>query len=93
MAQYRLTILFTITALMVGAIATFAVNHIIGNLTEDTLVAIGEGNTGRDALHAVSMLRVGDSMAAMHSLGATGRGQEMGDMRHEFGLMFEIEVV
>ena len=82
MAQYRLTILFTATVLVVIAIATFGVNHIIGNLTEDTLVTIGEETRARDALHMVSMLRGGDSMAGTDSLGAAGSGQAMGDMQH-----------
>ena len=53
--RYRLSLYFLTTAVIVIAVATFVVNHLIGNITADNLVKLTEENTARDALHLRAM--------------------------------------
>ena len=67
MKNYRLTLMFVITSLVVITATTFVVNNIVGKLTEDNLIEIAEANSVRDAMHVQSMIRsigVGNNAAS-----------------------------
>ena len=72
MEKYRLTVIFTITALVVITAAALVVTRVVGHLTEENLVRIAEENTARDALHIQAMMRrqdhdVADSVGTLQN--------------------------
>ena len=83
MKRYRLTILFAITAVVVIAVATAVVYRVIGDLTEENLIRIGEENTDRDAMHIQSMMRAMEPIEEQHSMNDT---PATGAMEHGTGM-------
>ena len=78
--KYRLTILFSITALVVIAIAATIANHVIGGLAESDLIRLAERNTFRDASHIQSMMRGQHSMIGMAQLESMKANPTMANM-------------
>ena len=54
--DYRLTILYAVTTLVVIAIAAVIVNFVVGNLATKNLSTVVEEHASRDALHIESMI-------------------------------------
>ena len=67
MKNYRLTLLFALTAVIFIAAATIIGYRAFEDLATRNLMRIAEENTVRDALHIQSMMRSGDSMDGMSS--------------------------
>ncbi len=78
--KYRLTILFSVTALVVIALAATVANYVIGGLAERDLIRLAERNTFRDAIHIQSMMRGQHSMIGMASSDPMTHGADMGKM-------------
>ena len=76
--QYRLSLLFAATAVLVISVAAIAVNQTIGGLAENNLIRIAEENTVRDAEHMQAMLRRDHAMhtTSLTSGVAGGSGPE-----------------
>ena len=55
--KYRLTFLFSVTALVIIAVAATVSNYVVGGLAESDLTKLAELNTFRDASHIQSMMR------------------------------------
>ena len=89
MHRFRLTFLFVVTSLVVIVVATFTVNHTVGELAEDNLIRIAEENTARDGLHIQSMMRGQHSMNSMTSAEATTDGDAIQDMQQPMRLTLE----
>ena len=55
--NYRLTLFFVITSLVVIGATTFVVNKVVGDLARKNLIEIAQTDSARDALHVQSMIR------------------------------------
>ena len=70
MKSYRLTVYFAISSIVIIAVATIVSSQIIGGVAEDNLTRSAEENSARDAAHIQAMMRGGNSMSAMPSMGS-----------------------
>jgi len=78
--KYRLTFLFSVTALVIIAVAAVVSNYVVGGLAERNLTRLAEHNTFRDASHIQSMMRGRHTMIGLAPMDSTEDPPNMENM-------------
>ncbi len=78
--KYRLTFLFSVTALVIIAVAAVVSNYVVGGLAESDLTKLAELNTFRDASHIQSMMRGRHTMIGLAPMDSTEDPPNMENM-------------
>ncbi len=80
--DYRLTLGFAVTALMVILTGTYIVNNFIGSLAAENLASAGELHASRGALHIEEMINENQSMLGLDRSMTIGQFLDMADQPH-----------